>query len=100
MYSFILQVPAIIHNCSSSTIPVAIPQASISNIPPATGVPSNKPVFKAASLVICPHISAEYFNLGNLSLRSSIPKYESSSSSYSFVIIFTKLPPEKSVYSA
>ncbi len=43
------QVPTIMHSCVSSTIPEASPQASMSNMPPATGVPAVNPVTAAAS---------------------------------------------------
>ena len=51
MYWLLPHVPAIMHNCVSSTSPEANPQASMSNMPPATGVPGASPVPAAAASV-------------------------------------------------
>ena len=57
IYSLILHVPAIVHILSGDVTSTATAQASISNIPPATAVPSGSPVSSDASLEIVPHRS-------------------------------------------
>ena len=94
MYSLMLHVPAIIHTRSSFAASTAIAQASMSNIPPATGVPALSPVNAATSLVMYPHISVEFFMGGSISRANFIPKRSSSFSSYFFVCKFRRFAPE------
>ncbi len=73
MYWLMLQVPTTRHSFSAVVIPVAIPQASMSKSPPATGVPTLSPVSSAAALVTCPQISADCRRGGSFPEYSSIP---------------------------
>ncbi len=67
MYSLMLQVPAMTHMLSSSVTSTATAQASISNMPPATGVPAASPVAAAAEGVTAPQRSVEYLSGGSRS---------------------------------
>ena len=55
--SLMLQVPAMVTSSSGVVMSAATAQASMSNMPPATGVPSGRPVSLAASALILPHRS-------------------------------------------
>ena len=84
-YSLMLHVPAIMQMFVSSVTFTARAQASISNIPPMTGVPGSSPVSAAASGVICPAISSEAQSGGSASHTLSMPKRERSSFEKLFV---------------
>ena len=73
MYSLMLQVPVTAHSRSSVETSIAIAHASISNIPPHTGVPAGIPVSAAASAVTRPHISADARSGGSASHTSGMP---------------------------
>ncbi len=58
-YSLMLQVPAMTQMFSSSVTSAATAHASMSNMPPATGVPARRPVSFAAAADTVPHSSVE-----------------------------------------
>ena len=93
---FIFHVPAITLNRSSFRTPVATAHASISNIPPYTGVPVFSPVSAATLVVILPRISVARISGGILLNISGIPKKSNNRESYSRLVRFTKLFPEAS----
>lgn len=80
-YSLMLQVPAITQSLSSSVTSIATAQASMSNMPPATGVPSRRPVAAATREVTSPQRSVESRSGGSISMIPSSPKYPRSSRS-------------------
>ena len=67
IYSLMLQVPAMTHRSPPSTSPVAMAQASMSNIPPQTGVPGSRPVARAASRLTPPQRWSDLHSGGSAS---------------------------------
>ncbi len=73
MNSLMLQVPAIMHIFSGVVTPVPMQQAATSQSPPATGVPSTKPVSRAAFAVTVPQTSVHFRSGANRRLYSVSP---------------------------
>ena len=94
------QVPRTIPNGRSSVRAEDTAQASTSNKPPATGVPSARPVNRAASAVTAPQTSDERHSGGSFSCNPANPNASRISASYSAVVTFNRLVPDISVSSA
>ncbi len=99
MYWLMLQEPATRQSLRGSVMPVAIAHASMSNKPPATGVPSRRPVARAAARVTVPQISADPRTGGSIPATSDSPNAESSRGSKRWSWTFIRLVPEESVTS-
>ena len=67
------QVPAIMQMRSGATTPEPMAQASMSNMPPVTGVPGSSPVSLAASSVTTPHTSVARQSGGSAPATSGMP---------------------------
>ena len=99
MYSLMPHVPATTHSWLSSTSPEASAQASMSNRPPATGVPGARPVSAAASGLTRPQTASEAMTAGSSRAQPPIPNASRTAGSNWQVPTFIKLVPEASVRS-